>query len=66
MFLATSRWFGLRLDLIMVIFTCGITIGAVPLVDCKYAAISTDYFLRNAQPLHVYNEDFNPNPTKSN
>ena len=38
MFLATSRWFGFRLDLIMVIFTIGITVGAVPLADCKYEA----------------------------
>ena len=46
MFLATSRWFGFRLDLIMIIFTIGITIGAVPLADCKYRdhALSRTYF----------------------
>ena len=43
MFLATSRWFGFRLDLIMIIFTTGITIGAVPLADCKYKGSCTQY-----------------------
>ncbi|XP_033642849.1 multidrug resistance-associated protein 4-like [Asterias rubens] len=32
-FLAANRWFGLRLDLIMVVFTAGVTFVSVPLVN---------------------------------
>ena len=45
MYIASNRWFGMRIDVISAVFLAFVVYGAIPLADSEYAYTISCYFI---------------------